>query len=195
LEIWSGQEDVIQELLGKGAVEPKSFIGVIGEEGWQVPKFTAEKDSSLLSHFGLTGEENRQKLAERFLQPTTWGDYCTEASPDGCLGDNNTVAVRPPESEVESNSFFVDQLYTGHFRKTELNDCDKWPKNCTGHFLDYPCGWSSFFIQQAHHLNIGLKSNGEQPGSKGTSLVMRIHTMPSIFRVSQPCVCSFIFIF
>lgn len=140
---------------------------MIGEEGWHIPKFTAEKDSSLLSHFGLAGEENRRKLAERFNFPTTWGDYCNEVSPDGCRGNNSTVAGRPPESEEETKSFFVEGLYTGHFRKTELNDCDKWPANCTGHFVDYPCGWTSFFIQQAHHLNIGLKSTGEQPGSDG----------------------------
>lgn len=169
LEIWSGQEDVILDLLDKGAVEPKSFIGVVGEEGWQIPKFTAEKDSSLLSHFGLAGEENRRKVAERFLHPTTWGEYCTEVAPEECIGDNNSVAVRPPESLTESEKFFEDGLYMGHFRKTELNDCDKWPHNCTGHFLDYPCGWTSFFIQQAHHLNVGLQSNGDEPGSSGYS--------------------------
>lgn len=169
LEIWSGQEDVIAELLEIEAVEPKAFIGVIGEEGWQIPKYTAEADSSLLSHFGLAGEENRNKLADRFLRPTTWGDYCSEVSPNGCTSGTDSTAARAPETLEEEQQYFVSGVYTGHFRKTEDNDCEKWPKNCTGHFLDYPCGWSSFFVQQAHHLNIGLKSNGEQPGANGYS--------------------------
>ena len=169
LEIWSGQDDIIEELLEKEAVEPKSFIGLIGEEGWQVPKITAQRDPTLMSWFGLAGEKNRRKLADRFLRPTNWVDYCAEVSPDGCLGGNDTVAVRPPETRAESESYWVEGLYTGHFRKTELNDCDKWPDNCTGHYMDYPCGWDSFFIQQAYYLDIALQSNGQEPGAHGYS--------------------------
>ena len=196
LELWSGQDDVIAEMLEKEALEPPSFLGVIGQEGWLIPKYTADADSTLLSYFGMAGEENRKKLADRFLRPTTWGDYCIEVSPDNCgttspvtstAGTNSSLtngtvaleeqeavlqpsaAVRPPENEHEAQKYFVDGLFTGHFRKTEENDCEKWPKNCTGHFLDYPCGWTSFFIQQRHHLNIALESNGNEPGANGYS--------------------------
>ena len=169
LELWSGQDDVVGGVVGGGASEPPSFLGVIGQEGWLIPKYTAEADSTLLGYFGMAGEENRRKLADRFLRPTTWGDYCDQVASDGCSGGNDTVAERPPFTEGEAEQYFVEGLYTGHFRKTEDNDCDKWPTNCTGHFLDYPCGWSSFFLQQAYHLNIALKSNGEEPGANGYS--------------------------
>jgi len=56
LEIWSGQEDVIKRFLDEGAVEPKAFIGVIGEEGWQIPKYTAKKCDDLVSSAGSLGD-------------------------------------------------------------------------------------------------------------------------------------------
>ena len=92
LEIWSGQEDVISGLLEKNAVERPSYIGVIGEEGWLIPKYTGDKDSSLLSYFGLMGEENREKLADRFLRPTSWQDYCNEVSNSSCVGGLDDAA-------------------------------------------------------------------------------------------------------
>jgi hypothetical protein len=176
LELWSGHDDTLHRLMAAQAIEPRSFIGVIGEESWFIPKYTAQADQSLLSHFGLAGEHRRQDLANRFLRPTRWKDFCEEESPVKCIhpggatwdGNNQTVvAIRPPETEEEGNRFFVEGVYTGYFRKTEENDCEKWPANCTGHFLDYPCRWSSFFIQQAYHLNIALKSSGNEPGAHG----------------------------
>ena len=177
LEIWSGQQDILDGLVEADMVETEQFLGIIGEEGWLIPKYTAEKDSSLLSYFGMTGEKNRRRLAERFLRPTTWKEYCMEVVSDGCetSSDNSTetdqspAAVRPPETPEEEEMFFAQGLYTGHFRKTEENNCDRWPTNCTGHFIDYPCGWTSFFIQQAHHLEIALKSSGKEPYSEGYS--------------------------
>jgi hypothetical protein len=64
---------------------------------------------------------------------------------------------------------FVEGLYTGHFRKTEENDCDKYPLNCTGHIADYPNGWSSHVLQQAYHLHIPVKSSGSEQGAEGYS--------------------------
>lgn len=128
LEIWHGYDEEIDKLVKKGAVTPKTFIGIVGEEGWYLPKYTADKDASLIGYFGMTGQANRRKLADRFLRPTTWGDYCTIVveDPDDCLMGNNETgaAVRPPQTEEERDSFFVDGLYTGHFRKTQDNDCD-----------------------------------------------------------------------
>jgi len=70
--------------------------------------------------------------------------------------------VRPPNNDNENDRFFVEGLYTGHFRKTPQNDCDTNPNNCTGHFADFPCGWTSYFKQQSHHLGIYLESNGNE---------------------------------
>jgi len=94
-----------------------------------------------MSYFGLQGEENRQKLADLCLRPTTWKQYCEEVSPSNCTIPDET-AQRAPEVEDEEDRMFVDGLYTGHFRKTEENDCETYPHNCTGHIADYPCGWS-----------------------------------------------------
>ena len=110
-EVWSGFDESVQN-----ALEPASTIGVVGEEKWFVPKYTAERDPTLLSYLGLQGLENRKKLADRFLRPTTWADYCNEVSEDGCLSGDG-VAQRPPESEDEKGKYFSRELYTGHFRK------------------------------------------------------------------------------
>jgi hypothetical protein len=127
-----------------------------------------EQDPSLFSYLGLQGEENRRKLAELFLRPTTWKDYCEQVSPTRCLVPDQ-VAAQGPQDEWENDRMFVQGLYTGHFRKTEENDCDKYPLNCTGHIADYPCGWSSHVLQQTHHLNIPVKSSGSEPGAEGYS--------------------------
>eukprot|EP00522_Entomoneis_paludosa_P015756 CAMPEP_0172451532 /NCGR_PEP_ID=MMETSP1065-20121228/9543_1 /TAXON_ID=265537 /ORGANISM="Amphiprora paludosa, Strain CCMP125" /LENGTH=993 /DNA_ID=CAMNT_0013203495 /DNA_START=474 /DNA_END=3455 /DNA_ORIENTATION=- len=169
MEIWSGQEEIIVDLVARQKAEPKSFIGVVGQEGWVLSKYTARNDSSLLSHLGYRGDENRHKLADLFGRPTKWSDYCTQVAgyQDGNLDCVDDTSERLPRTEEEGGRYFVPGLYRGHFRKTEENNCEKWPDNCTGHFMDYPCGWSSFFIQQVHHLNIGLKSSGDEPYSGG----------------------------
>jgi hypothetical protein len=148
-------------------MEPPSFIGVVGQEGWFVPLFTAQRDPSLLSYFGMVGEENRQKLADRFLRPTTWATYCREVSVDNCSTPDNVATRAPLEDGSEDNRYFADGLYTGYFRKTEENDCIKWPKNCTGHFADYPCGWTSYLLPITYHRKIALQSSGDELVSRG----------------------------
>jgi hypothetical protein len=145
-----------QDLVRSGILEPPEPLGALGQEGWFVPKFTALRDPSVLNYLGLQGEVNRRKLAETFLRPTTWGEYCDLVSPNRCAADDG-VARRPPQDESEYERMFVDGLYTGHFRKTEQSDCDKYPTNCTGHIADFPCGWSSYVTPQTHHLNISLE--------------------------------------
>ena len=127
----------------KEAIEPPSSVGVIGEEKWFVPMYTLKRDSSLGSYHGFQGLENREKLAERFLRPTTWADYCNDVLVGGCTNSSSSddgmgPAKRPPETEEEGKKYFLDGLYTGHFRKTEENDCVASPTTCTGHFVDYP---------------------------------------------------------
>jgi hypothetical protein len=140
-------------------------MGVIGEEHWFIPKFTGLDDPTLLSYVGMSREENRQKLAERFLRPTAWQEYCSRVSPTNC--QNDTAAARAPTAEEHKSDggrFFVPGLYTGHFRTTEKNDYTLNPGNCTGHIFNYPRSWNSNVVPQLYHLNIALESEGNAGG-------------------------------
>ena len=141
-----------------------------GAQSWFIPKFTAANDTSLLSYLGIQGEENRHKLARTFLRPTTWGDYCLYETPDNCQTPDET-ARRPPEGSDQANSYFNDPDFQGFFKFTEQNNCTMWPNNCTGHIVDFPCGWASYVSQIAYHLDIAVESNGKEPGSNGYSYV------------------------
>ena len=145
-------------------VEPPRDLGALGMSHLWVPKFTAERDTSILSYIGLQGEDNRRKLAETFKRPTTWNQYCEEVSNTTCATDDG-IATRPPQNVDEDESYYVPGEYTGHFRYTDENDCDMNPQTCTGHAADYPCHWVSHFLQQTYHLDISLKSSG--PSSNG----------------------------
>lgn len=158
-ELWSGKHLQLREGEEAGNIESPYSLGALGEMGWFLPTFTGARDPTLLHHRGLMGEENRRKLAERFLRPTNWKDYCEQVSPNACRTDDG-IAARPPNGTAEESSYFVEGWYTGHFRKTEKNDCDKHPTTCTGHIVDFPCGWSSFVKANAYHLGIALESNG-----------------------------------
>lgn len=131
-EVWESHK--AWEVADDSSAEPPQALGIIGQEGWFVPKFTGERDPTLLSYMGLHGEENRRKLAERFLRPTAWGDYCIEVSNSSCVTPDG-VALRAPKDATESARYFVENLYTGYFRKTEDNNCDTMPLNCTGHIV------------------------------------------------------------
>ena len=109
--------------------------------------------------------ETRRKMAETFLRPHKWVDFCENFSPDNCTSPyyddkNRLIASRYPEGESESGSYFSAGNYHGHFAPTEDNNCTANPFNCTGHLTNFPCGWSTYAIQQAHHLGIPVKSEG-----------------------------------
>ena len=142
-----------------GKIAPPQTLGVLGQETWFITKFTVEQDPSLALYLGLQGEEKRRYLAETFLRPTSWHEYCTEVSPFNCTLPTN-VSLRAPETDEERLQFYNWPNYMGHFRKTEDNDCDLHPTNCTGHIADFPCHWDSFVTPQLHYLNIALKSSG-----------------------------------
>jgi 7 transmembrane sweet-taste receptor of 3 GCPR len=131
-----------------------------------IPKFTAEQDPTLLSYIGMQGENNRQKLADAFLRPTLWIDYCSEVSSNNCSTPDG-VAERAPEDEEESNMFFLEGLFTGHFRMTDVGNCTLNPTTCTGHVVDYPCDWSSFVEPLFYHLNIALSGDLHEEGARG----------------------------
>lgn len=152
--------------LVEGETEPLQNMGVLGQQGWFVTKFTVEADPSLGNYLGLMGQN--EKLADTFLRPTTWKDYCNEVSPNGCSNSDET-AQRPPLTEEEEDRMFMEGVYRGFFRKTEENNCTISEENCTGHITDYPCAWGSFLEAQAHHLNIPLRSSGNQGESRGYS--------------------------
>ena len=155
-EIWETEE--LQGALAEGT-GPLRDVGALAKQGWFIPKFTAERDTSLTSYLGLQGEENRIKLAKRFKRPTTWNDYCNEVSSTSCATPDN-VTSRAPIDEEEGDTYFVEGEYTGHFRATDANNCTLHATTCTGHFADYPCGWRSFNEQQQFHLGIALESSG-----------------------------------
>ena len=157
-EVWSENIHMLDELYKGGIIEGPMEMGALGGQNWFVPRFTAERDPTLLSYTGLRGGMNRRKLAETFKRPTTWKEYCDEVSESNCV--NDTTAVRYPKFEAESNSYYVEGLYVGYFRPTSKNDCDRFPARCTGHITDFPCGWASFVKQQTHHLDIALESDG-----------------------------------
>jgi hypothetical protein len=156
IEVWNTELTYTQEAIYKGEVEPPQALGVLGSESWYIPKYTAMTDPSLALYLGLmmnntmgglssilndTDEINpdlararamRRKLADTFLRPTTWHDYCSEETDDYCQTPT-TVASRPPSSiEMEGQRMYVDDVYTGYFRKTAESDCDNFPDECTG---------------------------------------------------------------
>lgn len=162
-EVWDFDLPWVREMIRNDELSPPMPLGVLGLESWYVPKFTAQENPKLLSYFGLSGdsEEQRRVLAETFLRPTTWEDYCRYVSPSNCDTPDD-VAQRAPD-ETENKRMFVEGLYTGHFRKTEKSDCDLNPSNCTGHIADYPCSWSSYTTAQTYHLKIPLDGDGDEP--------------------------------
>ncbi|CAB9521897.1 Receptor-type guanylate cyclase gcy [Seminavis robusta] len=140
----------------KDFIEPVRELGAMTENAWFIPRFAALNDSSLVSYAGLSGEENRRKLAETFKTPTRWGHYCQEYSPTNCAPNSDALAHRPPANDEEADSFFVDGLFYGFFRYTDLHNCDKYPTNCTGHFVDVPCEWITYAPSQLYHNDIAM---------------------------------------
>jgi len=167
-EIWGGYIPRVQSMVQDGVLQPRHATGALGHQSWYVPKFTGEHDASLLHFLGLQGEQNRQKLAETFKRPTTWKEYCDLVSETGCATPDE-VAKRAPSDLSEENRMFAPDLYTGHFRATDQNDCTNNPATCTGHIVDYPCGWNSNTAQLTYHLNIALESNGPDGTAGGYS--------------------------
>eukprot|EP00934_Nitzschia_sp_Nitz4_P001546 Nitzschia sp. Nitz4//scaffold248_size28759//20159//24979//NITZ4_008111-RA/size28759-snap-gene-0.11-mRNA-1//-1//CDS//3329543998//1546//frame0 len=146
---------------GTDYIEKPNDLGVLSENHWWIPRFTAERDPSLGSYLGLAGEKNRQKLADTFKWPTSWKLYCDAISSNGCATADG-VATRAPVNEDEANSFYTEGLYIGHFRDTSSNDCASFPGNCTGHFADYPCTWQTYSKQQIYHLGVSLELGGPE---------------------------------
>ena len=76
------------------------------------------------------------RLAEIFKRPTTFGDYCDHVA--DCSNGEDEAAARAPVDASERGRYFIEGVYTGHFRYTEANNCTLHPDSCTGHIVDYP---------------------------------------------------------
>lgn len=81
-----------------------------------------------------------------------------------CTVDDGVAKQPPAEDGSQDGLYFSSGLYTGYFRATEENDCDANPTTFSGHFTDYPCGWTSYARQQIKHLGIALEGGGSQTG-------------------------------
>ena len=178
-EIWDSlSQSKLRDMVQLGTLDPPSMLGVLGQEAWFVPKFTAERDPAILNYLGLQGETNRAKLADMFLLPTSWKEYCETVSSSRCM-EPGSVAQRPPNDKTENEMMFVAGLFTGYFRKPLENECNVsstatsnvssaalWTNGtletsssgkCTGVLIDYPCGWGSNSEAQAYWLDIALR--------------------------------------
>ena len=120
----------------------------------------------MISFFGLKGEANREKLANTFNTPTSWGDYCAEVSLTNCTSEDN-VAKRSPSDESEAASYFGKDLYTGYFRQLEKNNCTIHPETCNGHFVNGLCTWTTYGESQMHWNDIALQSDGPLEPNSG----------------------------
>ncbi|KAL3916978.1 MAG: hypothetical protein SGILL_004927, partial [Bacillariaceae sp.] len=137
----------------EGMLEPNHPNGVLGRKGWYIPLHTAKEDPSLLHYTGLMGEENREKLASTFKRPVTYYEYCEKYSATNCTSPDQH-AFREPIVDLdvvwsdmhttEHWRYYVEGAYHGFFVETEKNDCIAQPQNCTGHIVDFPCGWGSY---------------------------------------------------
>ena len=156
----------LRDLVHEGVVEPPQSLGTLGLESWFITKFSVKNDPTLISYLGLMGEENRVKLAETFLRPTSWQDYCEMISTNNCTTPDD-VAQRSPETNEENEQFYSEGNYIGHFGATEDNNCTANPTTCTGHVADFPCGWNSYMLPQIHYLDIALKSTGPEGPAGG----------------------------
>ena len=157
---WNGQTAEYTSAMGQGIIDPVEGDGQVGKISWYVPKYTAERHKELVSHYGLSGEDARETLAEVFKRPTTWKQYCDEVSVDKCETPDDYAARYPTEDE--GGSYFSGQSnYIGYFRATPQNNCTLNPTTCTGHIVAPPCGWSSFIDSQLYWNNIPLESSGD----------------------------------
>ena len=92
--------------------------------GYYIPAYTADVHPSFASFYGLRGDGKRAELAREFKIPTTWKMYCELFPLDCATGER--VAKRYPNGTDEENSYFVRNLYDGHFRLPDnIETCEQ----------------------------------------------------------------------
>ena len=157
-EVWNGQSAAWTESHSQGKISAPEGNGMVGKISFYVPAFVADRDPTLVSFFGLRGDENRKKLAEAFLRPTTWKDYCEIVSPSNCTEPDDVARRYPGDGELAN--YYADDVYTGYFRQTEQSNCTANPETCTGHIVAPPCTWSTNLDAQVYWNKMALESNG-----------------------------------
>ncbi len=170
-EVWDGaqNQDVLRGQLG-GSVLPEESNGVVGNIGYYISLYTAQKYPSLMSYIGLQGEDNRKKLASIFKTPTTWLYYCEHISDNNCTSDGGDgVAIKYPTETKHKGSYYVEGLYNGYFRVAESNNCTSNP-DCVGHVATPHCSWTIFTENQMYWNNISLANGGPEFPNGGYSL-------------------------
>mmetsp|Transcript_5907 Transcript_5907/g.9296 ORF Transcript_5907/g.9296 Transcript_5907/m.9296 type:complete len:1013 (+) Transcript_5907:46-3084(+) len=174
-EVWKGQTSILRKLEEQKVIAYSTETGGKSKYWWYLPLFTAEEHPSLMSYLGLSTEygkdtdplTRRQQLAELFERPFTWTDFCANFTADNCQNppyfdqENRTIATRAPNTSTEETSYFSEGLFHGHFAPTDENDCTANPDTCTGHFANVQCDWTTHAWQQAYHLKIPVKGNGQ----------------------------------
>ena len=166
-EVWNGQVSRWSSMMHEGIIEPVDGCGQVGKLGWFVPGATARRDDSLVSYYGLQGEENRAKLAQAFKRPSTWYEYCEEVSIDNCTTSDD-VAEHYPKTVAMAAKYFEGGLFTGHFRMLPENNCTEFPETCTGYIVGPICTWSTNVDAQLYWNDIvGLKAGGPSEPNKG----------------------------
>lgn len=158
-EVWNGQAHELKKASQKGFIEPVEGNGAVGKGSWYIPQFAAQEDSSLVSVYGLQGEEHRHKLASAFRRPTTWLEYCQEVSPTRCDEDDPVAAFYPSTPEQEQH-YFHPQFFPGYFRLLPENDCTENPTTCTGYIVGPSCTWSTNVDAQLYWNDVILKPDG-----------------------------------
>jgi len=165
-----------------GSILPQQSNGVIGRVGYYIPAFTAKKDSSLLSFYGLRGENNREKMAKTFREPTTWLYYCNSIDEKNCtMPSTNSTARRYPSTDEEKASYFVPQLYEGHFRETEMHVCNTNNTECKGSVVGPSCSWNTHLENQMFWNEIHVESTGSHGPNNG----YEYHHMMQIWRAAN----------
>lgn len=166
-EVWDGQAVDYLTLFQNETIRIAAN-GLLGHSGFHIPTRTAKEFPELAIWYGLAGEEKREFLAETFLRPLTWLEYCNDVSTSECLNATD-IAARFPTQE-EENLYFADGLFTGHFAANEENNCTMNPTTCTGHIVVPPCDWSSAIDAQLFWNDIvGLQSSGPLQPNGGYS--------------------------
>jgi len=159
-EVWEGATNSeITSAQEKGSVLSIESNGILGQVGYYIPSYTAERHRSFTSFYGLRGDENRVKLADTFKEPTTWVDFCELVHLTNCtFTDEEGMPKRwYPKTAKERDSYFVPDLYAGHFRVTDRTNCTKNPDTCKGNLIGPRCNWSTYVDSQMYWNKIGLR--------------------------------------
>jgi len=167
-EVWNGQFPAVTKALQEGTIDALDWCGQVGKLGFYIPTSTAQKDPTLLSHYGLQGESNRAKLAETFQRPTTWAEYCEQVSETNCTQPDDYAESYPPEGSEAK--YFSSGSYSGYFRMLPENNCTEFPDTCTGYMVAPPCSWSTNVDAQLYWNDIvGIALDGPEEPNGGYS--------------------------